>query len=92
MTIYDAPIIREPPAYRHAFCRVCGSSLPAALEGTPYVALHAGTLDDDPTTRPFRHIFVSQRAPWHAITDEMPQHEQHAPPGERLPRGRVGEA
>ena len=38
VTIYEAPLLREPPQYRHAFCRVCGSSLPVRLEGTPFVA------------------------------------------------------
>ena len=42
VTIYEAPLLREPPPYRHAFCRVCGSSLPVQLEGTPFVVLHAG--------------------------------------------------
>ncbi len=86
VTVYEAPLLREPPPYRRAFCRVCGSPLPVALEGTSFVILHGGGLDGDPGTRPFRHIFVSQRAPWHTITDTMPQYEQHAPAGERLPR------
>jgi hypothetical protein len=86
ITVYEAPLLREPPPYRHAFCRVCGSSLPVPLKGTKFVVLHAGVLDGQPQTRPFRHIFVSQNASWHTITDTMPQFEQHAPPGQRLPR------
>jgi hypothetical protein len=77
ITIYEAPLLREPPPYRHAFCRLCGSPLPVALEGTTLVVLHAGTLDGNPETRPFQHIFVSQNPSWHTITDTMPQHEQH---------------
>ena len=86
VTVYEAPLLREPPAYRNAFCRVCGSPVPVALEGTGFVVLHAGVLDGDPATRPFRHIFVGQGAPWHEITDEMPRFEQHAPRTERMPR------
>jgi hypothetical protein len=77
VTTYEAPLLREPPPYRRSFCRVCGSPLPVALEGTDFVVLHAGVLDGEPETRPFRHIFVAQQAPWHMITDDMPQFEEH---------------
>lgn len=86
VTVYEAPLLREPPPYRHAFCRVCGSPLPVALEGTDFVVLPGGVLDEAPETRPFRHIFVAQRAPWYTIADEMPRFDLHAPAGQRLPR------
>ena len=86
ITIYEAPLLREPPAYRHAFCRICGASLPVALQGTEFVVLHAGVLDGEPETRPFRHIFVGEKAPWHTISDDMPQFEQHDPVDRPLER------
>lgn len=58
ITVYEAPLLREPPPFRRAFCRVCGSPLPIPLEGTDYVVVLAGVLDDDPGTRPLSHIFV----------------------------------
>ena len=84
ITTYEAPLLREPPPYRHSFCRVCGSSMPVALEGTYFVILQAGVLDGEPDTRPFRHIFVAQQAPWHTITDDMPQFEEHDAIDKRL--------
>ena len=87
VAVYQAPLLREPPAYRHAFCRVCGSPLPVVIEGTGFVALHAGVLDDPPGVAPLRHIFVSQDPPWHRITDDLPRFDRHAPVDERLPRG-----
>src|SRR2546427_1099567 len=51
ITIYEAPLLRDPPPYRHAFCGICGSPLPVVLEGTALVVLHAGVLDDEPKTR-----------------------------------------
>ncbi|HEX7408481.1 MAG TPA: hypothetical protein VF515_12630 [Candidatus Binatia bacterium] len=51
-------------------------AVPVALEGTDFVVLYAGVLDGDPETRPFRHIFVGQNAPWHTITDDLPQFEE----------------
>jgi hypothetical protein len=86
LTVYEAPLLREPPPYRHSFCRICGSPLPVALEGTDFVVLHAGVLDGEPETRPLRHIFVGQKAPWHTIADDMPQFEQHDSVDRRLLR------
>lgn len=89
ITVYEAPLLREPPPYRRAFCSTCGSPLPVAVEGTDFLVLNAGVLDDDPGTRPFRHIFVGQNPAWHAITDALPQFNEHAPAGQRLPRRRA---
>lgn len=84
VTVYEAPLLREPPPLRRAFCRVCGSPLPVPLEGTDYVVFLAGVLDDDPGTRPFRHIFVGQGAPWGAITDSLPQFEEQPPADQQI--------
>jgi hypothetical protein len=86
VTVYEAPLLREPPPYRRAFCRKCGSPMPVALEGTNFVVVQAGVLDGSPDTRPFRHIFVNQNASWHTITDTMPRFEERPPAGQRLPR------
>lgn len=80
VVVYEAPLLREPPPYRHAFCRVCGSPLPVALEGTGFMVLHAGVLDGEADTRPFRHVFVEQNPSWHAITDALPQFSRHTHP------------
>jgi hypothetical protein len=86
VVVYEAPLLSEPPPYRHAFCRVCGSPLPVALEGTDFVVFHAGVLDGDVETAPFRHVFVEQNPSWHTITDDLPRFERHAPVGQQLPR------
>jgi hypothetical protein len=49
---YEAPVRREPPGYRHAFCVVCGSPLPVLHDGV--VIVPAGALDDDPGIHPTR--------------------------------------
>ncbi len=84
ITVYEAPLLREPPPLRRAFCRVCGSPLPVPLEGTDYVVLLAGVLDDDPGTKPFRHIFVGQDAPWNGISDSLPRFEERPPADQRI--------
>lgn len=76
---YEAPLLEEPPAYRRVFCRRCGSLVPSAIEGTPFVAVVAGSLDGDPGVRPFRHAFAAQKAPWYEPADGRPVFA-HRPP------------
>ena len=85
ISTYEAPLLREPPPYRKAFCRVCGSPLPLAREGSDFVVLLAGTLDGGAEIEPFRHIFVGQRAPWHEISDDLPKFDGRPPADQRLP-------
>ncbi len=53
--------------------------MPWDVEGTGFIGLLAGVLDDDPQTEPFRHIFVGQGACWHEITDTLPRFEKGPP-------------
>jgi hypothetical protein len=68
-----------------AFCVNCGSSLFGGdwPEGTE-VSIRMGALDDDPGIRPQYHTFVTDRAAWDEITDNLPQYplawSAHAPP------------
>ena len=66
---------------RRNFCTVCGCHVFDRLVGnTSVIELATGTLDGGAhpghpeETR--RHIFVGSKAPWHKITDELPQHEE----------------
>jgi hypothetical protein len=38
--------------------------------------LPLGALDDDPLVKPMLHVFVPNKAPWHDITDGLPQFEE----------------
>jgi len=40
-------------------------------------------LDDDPGLEPSAHIFTEWKAPWHTITDALPQHDNY--PGDPDP-------
>ena len=64
------------PGQFRCFCSRCGSPLIKRFAAKPEeVRLRLGTLDSDPETNPAAHIFVSFRAPWTVITDDLPQHE-----------------
>ena len=71
----DLLVWGDPDGKGHTRCGVCGSPLYSVVEGgRVHVAL--GSLRDEPSLRPTRHIFVGSKAPWFEITDELPQHEE----------------
>jgi len=72
---------QSSPPVRRSFCARCGSSLFFEFAGVPEaIWVAVGTFDDDPGMRPGAHIFVGSRAPWHAITDDLPRHEEYPTP------------
>jgi hypothetical protein len=56
-------------------CKACGSLLYSVVRDGKFVHVAMGTLVDDPTIRPTKHIFVGSKAPWFTITDDLPQYE-----------------
>ncbi len=62
------------PGQFRCFCTRCGSPLIKLIDAKPEeVRLRLGTLDSDPETTPAAHIFVSSKAPWTVIADDLPQ-------------------
>jgi hypothetical protein len=86
VAVYDAPLRDRPPAYRHCFCRVCGSPAPLLWEELPFVEIPVALLDAPPGGPPAYHQYVAQRAPWHAILDALARHEEAAPLAEKVLR------
>ncbi|HVN29142.1 MAG TPA: GFA family protein [Candidatus Binataceae bacterium] len=69
------------PGTIRTFCRVCGATLASFFDDNPKtLGLAMGTLDDDPGVRPAFHVFVGSKAPWHEITDALPQFDALPPP------------
>jgi hypothetical protein len=63
------------PGNHRRFCRQCGSPMLSRFDYDRSVyGLPLGALDDDPKTTPAKHVFVANKAPWHDITDDLPQH------------------
>ena len=58
-----------------ARCGRCHAFLFAAVRGKRYMHVSLGMLADTPTLVPNHHIFVGSKAPWHQITDSLPQFE-----------------
>ncbi len=58
-------------------CARCGAFLVSVIGERVHVAM--GSLIDAPSIRPSHHIFVGSKAPWHTITDDLPQYPEFAP-------------
>lgn len=73
---------RLPSAQRfgNTFCRNCGSPMPRFVPARDFIVVPAGSLDEDPGLRAECHIFVGSKAPWHEVTDDLPQFPEYPPP------------
>ena len=68
-------------AANNPHCKLCGSLLYSVVRDGAYVHVAMGTLVDDPSIRPTKHIFVGSKAPWFTITDDLPQYREHVVAG-----------
>jgi hypothetical protein len=59
-----------------AHCKNCGSLLYSIVQEGTRAHVTYGTLIDPPTLAPQAHIFVSSKAPWDQILDDLPQHAE----------------
>ena len=59
-----------------ARCGTCGSFLYSVVRDGEWVHVNLGALHDPPSLRPTAHIYVGSKAPWHEITDDLPQHDE----------------
>jgi hypothetical protein len=73
----DRLMIVGAPDENHTRCAECGSLLFSVVRDGAYVHVALGSLEDEPTIRPTEHIFVSSKAPWFEITDDLPQNEEY---------------
>lgn len=67
------------PGHIRTFCSQCGSPVPTNRAGTNAVTVPAGAFDDDPGIEPAMNIFVSDKAQWHEINDDLPQYDKYPP-------------
>jgi hypothetical protein len=72
----DALLVYGTDIDNNIHCRHCGSLLFSNVREGAYVHVAMGTLVDDPSIRPSRHIFAGSKAPWFTITDDLPQHDE----------------
>ena len=70
-------LIVGDPTGNDTHCAACGSLLFSVVRDGAFVHVAMGSLVDAPSIRPDKHIFVGSKAPWFAITDDLPQYEGH---------------
>jgi hypothetical protein len=61
------------------FCATCGSVAPTLLKAMELALVPAGNVSGEVDAQPQYHVFVGSKAPWYAITDALPQHEEYPP-------------
>ncbi len=72
----DSLMIVGGPGAFDLRCARCGAFLVSVIGERVHVAM--GSLIDAPSIRPSHHIFVGSKAPWHTITDDLPQYQEFA--------------
>lgn len=72
----DSLMIYGDDLTNNTHCAVCGSLLYSVVREGQWVHVAMGTLIDTPTIRPTAHIYVGSKAPWHQITDDLPQYQE----------------
>jgi len=66
----------SPGRYR-VFCGRCGSPMFKRDDAIPHlVRLRLGVVDTVIDQRPLVHVFVSEKAPWTEILDDLPQYDR----------------
>lgn len=68
------------PGQTKYFCKHCGSPVMSRSSNNPdNVRIRLGTIESDIIERPAAHIFVSSKANWEQITDDLPQYGFYEP-------------
>ncbi len=76
----DVTTYASSDTHQRVFCSICGSNVLVGLKSEPetyYVSM--SMIDGDPPRPPGYHIFVGSKAPWHEISDDLPQHDAFPP-------------
>ena len=61
------------------YCRSCGSAGPSTMPELGIAVAPAAALDGELGIKPQSHMFAGSKAPWDAITDDLPQHDAYPP-------------
>ena len=74
----DSLLVHGEETLNDTRCAKCGSLLYSVVRDGEYVHVALGSLVDEPSLRPTKHIFVGSKAPWFEITDDLPQFGEYA--------------
>jgi len=66
----------ETPSVYRGFCKECGSSLFWDPRESDKVSVAAGSIDEPTNLKTSRHVWVSQKADYYEIDDDLPRHRE----------------
>jgi len=69
-------ILDETPDVYRGFCQECGSSLFWDPRGKQNISISAGSIDLPTGLRVERHVWISQKADYYELTDDLPRHDE----------------
>jgi hypothetical protein len=69
-------LYRSSPFGLRSFCGKCGSVTPIIDLELALALCPAGNLEGQLDAQSQTHMFVGSKAPWHTITDRLPQHRE----------------
>ncbi|MCU7940410.1 MAG: GFA family protein [gamma proteobacterium symbiont of Bathyaustriella thionipta] len=68
------------PGQKKYFCKICGSPIISKRKLKPeQLRIRLGTVTSNVMEQPEAHIFVSSKADWDIIHDDLPQYEAYEP-------------
>ena len=68
---------KSSPTTTKFFCKICGSNLISTYDHySEVIGIPLGGLEQDPGSRPVANIFVSSKAPWYDLNDQLPQYSE----------------
>ena len=68
------------PVHKKYFCKICGSPIYSDNMKSPdQLRIRIGAIESDITESPMAHIFVTSKANWDEITDDLPRYESYEP-------------
>jgi len=71
---------QSTPGQTKFFCKICGSPIISKKISKPTeVRIRLGTIESDIIERPSAHIFVSSKANWETICDDLPKYNSYEP-------------
>ncbi|RLJ21530.1 aldehyde-activating protein [bacterium endosymbiont of Escarpia laminata] len=71
---------QSSPGQTKYFCKHCGSPIISKNESFPNkVRVRLGTIESDIRERPIAHIFVTSKANWETLSDDLPQYDSYEP-------------
>ncbi|MBL3590449.1 MAG: GFA family protein [gamma proteobacterium endosymbiont of Lamellibrachia anaximandri] len=71
---------QSSPGQTKYFCKHCGSPIISKNESVPNkVRVRLGTVESDIHERPIAHIFITSKANWEELPDNLPHYESYEP-------------